>query len=361
MLELRLLLIVPAVAFVTSYCGVLGLRWLAQKRCIIDVPNPRSLHTEPVPRGGGLAIVAVTVAGVLVAVFFCKLQPLWALVSYAAGAVLVAAVGWLDDLHSLPRGIRFLTHCLAAVTIIVVTGHWNVVTIAFLGNVHLGWFGVLVTLMWCVGLTNAYNFMDGIDGIAGGQAAVAGFGWSLLGWLCSEPAISLLGILAASSALAFLCHNWSPARIFMGDVGSGFLGYTFAFLAVLASQHKPQLAAAGILLLWPFVFDSIFTFLRRFRRGENVFSPHRSHLYQRLVLAGMSHAKTSSLYIALAAVGTLLATVWSLDRSWGNLGTVIILPSLCWSLWRYVIRREKLSPPTPDARNSATRLHTVAS
>jgi UDP-N-acetylmuramyl pentapeptide phosphotransferase/UDP-N-acetylglucosamine-1-phosphate transferase len=161
-----------------------------------------------------------------------------------------------------------------------------------------------------VGLTNAYNFMDGIDGIAAGQGIVAAIGWGIIGLITGNPFLTALGFLLAASCLGFLCHNWPPARIFMGDVGSAFLGYTFAVLAVIASQSDPRLAFIGILFVWPFVFDAVFTFFRRLRKHENVFEAHRSHLYQRLVIAGYSHGVVSTLYIGLAGAGVVVGVWW---------------------------------------------------
>ena len=187
--------------------------------------------------------------------------------------------------------------------------------------------------------------MDGIDGIAGGQAVVAGLGWAALGWLSDQPLVGILGILLAASSLGFLGHNWPPARIFMGDVGSAFLGFTFAVLAVAAAQRDARLALAGVLLVWPFIFDACFTFLRRLRNGENVFAAHRSHLYQRLVIAGYSHRTVTLLYIGLAAWGAILAQLWTLDVAGSSLLIVVSMPVLCWGLCKVVWRRERTRKP----------------
>lgn len=127
----------------------------------------------------------------------------------------------------------------------------------------------------------------------------------------------------------------------MGAVGSAFLGYTFAVLPVVAAQHRPRLAVAGVLLVWPFVFDAAFTFLRRLRNHENVFSAHRSHLYQRLVIAGYSHRFVSSLYITFAATGALLAVGWTLAIPAFAPAIIIAIPSLCVALWAFVVRAER--------------------
>jgi SAM-dependent methyltransferase len=207
---------------------------------------------------------------------------------------------------------------------------------------------MVLTLLWIVGLTNAYNFMDGIDGIAGCQAAIAGMGWCALGGWSGLPLVTVLGLLLAASSLGFLIHNWPPAKIFMGDVGSTFLGYSLAVLPILAAQSDPRLAVAGVLLVWPSVFDASFTFLRRLRRGENVFAAHRSHLYQRLVITGLSHRWVSSLYGALALIGLALACAWTLRLPGGAPAVALILPLLCLSLWLFVVQRERRQVSGPD-------------
>jgi len=319
-------------ALLISYLGVAGLRRWAERRQILDIPNQRSSHTRPTPRGGGLAIVIVSLLGWIVAWGFTPTWHLTRLLAYLSGAIFIAAVSWLDDLHSLPNRIRFAAHSLGAIVVIVGFGYWQNVDLPFLGQLSLGWWGLPITFLWIVGLTNAYNFMDGIDGIAGGQAVVAGLGWAVLGWMSSQPLVSALGILLAASNLGFLGHNWPPAHIFMGDVGSAFLGFSFACLAVIAAKDDPRLALVGVVLVWPFVFDASFTFVRRLRNRENVFAAHRSHLYQRLVIAGYNHRAVTLLYSVLAALGAASAILWWLGVPGAAVLLVLGLPLLCLAL-----------------------------
>ena len=297
-------------AMITSYVGV-GLlsRWAVSR--MLDIPNERSSHTRPTPRGGGLAIVIVTLVGGSVFLFYANaettFQP-W--IFYTLGALLVAGVSWLDDLRSLANQARFAAHAVAALVAMLGLGVWRQFGFPVVGTLDLAWLGWPLTFLWIVGLTNAYNFMDGIDGIAAGQGIVAGLGWGIIGLITGNAFVTCLGFLLAASCMAFLFHNWPPARIFMGDVGSAFLGYTFAVLPVVASQSDPRLPFIGILFVWPFVFDSVFTFLRRLRNHENVFEAHRSHLYQRLVISGYSHSVVSALYICLAGVGVVVGVWW---------------------------------------------------
>ena len=232
--------------------------------------------------------------------------------------------------------MRFAAHSLGAILIIVGFGYWKTVSVPIFDNLHLGWWGLPITFFWIVGLTNAFNFMDGIDGIAGGQGVVAGLGWAVLGWLSDQPLIGALGLLLASTSLGFLGHNWPPARIFMGDVGSAFLGYNFAAIPIITAQFDTRLPLAGIMMIWPFIFDTSLTFFRRLSKGENVFIAHRSHLYQRLVIVGYSHRFVSSLYIGLALIGVILALAWTQNITGSPLLIALSVPLLCLMLWAFV-------------------------
>ena len=188
----------------------------------------------------------------------------------------------------------------------------------------VGWGGAL---LWMVGMTNVFNFMDGIDGLAGLQAVVAGAAWAIVGWQIDSILVLWFGLLILVSVMGFLAHNWSPAKIFMGDVGSAFMGFIFAFLPLLAISETPSVLIQGmggrlllfsVLVLWPFIGDAGLTLVRRTLNGERVWAPHRSHLYQRLVIIGWSHARVTLLYGAWAllsgAVGFLyLNSVWMSD------------------------------------------------
>jgi UDP-N-acetylmuramyl pentapeptide phosphotransferase/UDP-N-acetylglucosamine-1-phosphate transferase len=325
------------IAFAFASGGVAMLRRWAVKREILDHPNPRSSHADPTPHGGGLAIVVVTLSGWLI--YNWTSVDYWPILPYVAGAVLIAAISWLDDLWTLPTIVRLTVHAVAAGLAILSFGYWHTNSLPVLNSFGLGWVGLPITFLWIVGLTNAYNFMDGVDGIAGMQAVVVGLGWALLGWLGDQPHLIAMGLLIAGASLGFLGHNWPPARIFMGDVGSAFLGYTFAVLPLMTA-HVPhgdaRLALVGAFLLWAFVFDTGFTFVKRALNGENVFSAHRSHLYQRLVIAGHSHRFVTLLYGGMATLAVGLGFAWWRRVPGAGVVLVTILPLLCISLWFYV-------------------------
>src|SRR5262249_32393129 len=185
--------------------------------------------------------------------------------------------------------------------------------VAMVGPLPLGrfaldsWGAKVLTTFWIVLLTNAFNFMDGIDGIAGAQALVAGIGWTIVALLAGSHDIAALSLLVAGASCGFLLHNWEPAKVFMGDAGSGFFGFLFAALPLLAPAGRVSLLGCGLLLMWALVFDTGFTLIRRASRFENVLAAHRSHIYQRLVLTGCSHRHVTLVYAGLALLGVVCA------------------------------------------------------
>ena len=333
-------------ALLLSYFAVARLRVWAERRRLLDIPNERSSHKRPIPRAGGLAIAVVTLVGT--ALFVGMGEAIWrSFLPYLFGALFIVAVSWLDDVRSVPNRLRFCAHSASALLGIWAYGPWLSVSIPIWGEVHLGLLAVPITFLWIVGLTNAYNFMDGIDGIASGQAVIAGLGWVWLGWQTGQSLITVLGLLLAASSLGFLAHNWPPARIFMGDVGSAFLGYTFAIIPLMVSLNlgapdlQSRIPLAGLLLVWPFVFDTSFTIFRRLFRGELVYTPHRSHLYQRLVIAGHSHRLVTLLYMTFALAGCVLAMCWFAGITGNTLAVACVIPSICLFLWLFVRRAER--------------------
>ena len=338
-------------AFLFVACGllawalVLGMRHWALRLRLLDVPNERSMHKDATPRGGGAAIVAVIAVGSVVGAAFGT-RPEWPpFAGYLAGALLIVAVSLIDDFHALPAGARLAVQVgAAALMVLGLAGQPGFLLSPI--PVALGWG---IALIWSVGLTNAYNFMDGIDGLAAVQGLVAGLGWTALAALNHEPWLSLLGLLVAAGCAGFVVHNWSPAKIFMGDAGSAFLGFTFAFITLAELRRSPQVALVGALMLWPFLFDTLFTMLRRARRGENLLVAHRSHLYQRLVLVGWRHASVTVLYGCLSLITLSVGVAWLLTASvtaaFVLMAVSLLLPL---ALWLLVIRAERQMSRTPS-------------
>ena len=313
---------------ILSYFGVHLIRLYAERRQIIDRPNERSSHVAPTPRGGGLAIVILLIG---TGVWAMK-EAQWshALV-YLLGGLVIAYLGWRDDVHSLSARVRFAVQGLVAAISIYGLGYFKTVTIPLVGELQLGVIGVIITFLWIIGLTNAYNFMDGIDGIAGGVALAAALGWMMLASNLHNAFVFWIALAIAASSLGFLVHNWSPATIFMGDVASTFLGYTFAVLPLLSADQGGDALMLGTLLMWTFILDTSVTFFQRLFRGEKLLYGHRSHLYQRLVIGGYTHATVSTLYILLTLLASLLSYAWSRGQVYAPPLIIIGLP-LIWIL-----------------------------
>jgi UDP-N-acetylmuramyl pentapeptide phosphotransferase/UDP-N-acetylglucosamine-1-phosphate transferase len=309
-------------------------RILAMRHNIVDRPTDRGLHSSEVPRGGGIGIVVVTIAGLLL----LDASAARHLLPYCAAGLAIAVVGFFDDVRSLPNTLRMAVHVGAASIAWWAYGAFDGVSVPSAGYVSFGSLAGVLTIIWIVGLTNAFNFMDGANGIAGMQAVVGGGAWALIGYQRGDTILLHLGILVAAASAGFLLHNWSPARIFMGDAGSTFLGFTLAIIGLLQVAARRD-ALIPALIVWPFLFDSGFTFLRRLSKRENVFAAHRSHLYQRLILAGWGHPQVAILYAVLSLVGSVGAA--GIDR--GSLAPAAVIAAvalLATALWLLTVRVE---------------------
>jgi UDP-N-acetylmuramyl pentapeptide phosphotransferase/UDP-N-acetylglucosamine-1-phosphate transferase len=331
-----------ATCCVASTIGTEAVRRLALRHDVLDVPNARSSHVRPTPRGGGLAVVlAVGAAWAVAAALDPGVRSTWLPVA----VLIVAGVSALDDVRTLSAGTRFVAQSAAAAILIAGVGAWTAVELPLVGRMPIGVFGIPLTALWIVGLTNAYNFMDGIDGIAGGQAVAAGVTWATIGASLGVPVVALVGALVAAAAAGFLAHNWAPARIFMGDTGAASLGFTFAALPLVAipdAAAAARLPLAGLLAVCPFVFDAVFTVLQRVRRGERLTEAHRSHLYQRLVAAGWTHQQAAGLYTGLAVATGGVGVRWVVaGGGWAAIAGFAIVPLALWVMTRRAERFQR--------------------
>lgn len=319
---------------ILSYLGVWIIRRYAEKRQLLDHPNERSSHSVPMPRGAGAAIV-VLVTGT--AVWAIREAELSHVLVYIVGGIVIAYLGWRDDIRPLSARVRFAVQGLVAAVSIYGLGYFKTVTIPLFGELQLGAVGIIITFLWIIGLTNAYNFMDGIDGIAGGVALAGALGWMMLASNMQNDFVFWIALAVAASSLGFLAHNWSPAKIFMGDVASTFLGYTFAVLPLLSADQGGDALLLGTLLMWTFIMDAGLTFIRRALQRENVFAAHRTHLYQRLVIGGYKHSTVSLLYISLTLLAGLLSYAWSRGQVYAPPLIILGLPLI----WIFLSRHAK--------------------
>jgi Fuc2NAc and GlcNAc transferase len=284
-------------AFAVSVTG----GWLAliytRRARLFDVPNQRSSHTIPTPRGGGIALV-----GAVLAVAFQDFTPLVRRSSLVLFALLGAIVGltflgWLDDRGSIRVGIRLCVHlaCGAAVALLV-----NEVA-PLQGPANIAWLALWA--FWTIASINIVNFMDGVDGMIAAQGVV--YGMFLYVLMPNSTLPGRFGLILAGACLGFLMWNWAPAKMFMGDAGSGPLGLFFVVGGVFALEGAPQHVI--FLPLFPLFLDALLTLLIRIRRGDRVTDAHRSHLYQRLANGGWGHAPVTAAYALAASAGAVVA------------------------------------------------------
>ncbi|MFJ1338381.1 glycosyltransferase family 4 protein [Pseudomonas caricapapayae] len=267
-----------ASALALSFALTYGLRKYALAKSIIDVPNARSSHTVPTPRGGGVAIVLSFLVSIiaLASLSLISLTELWALLG---SGLCVAALGFLDDHGHVAARWRLLGHFSASIWAVYWLGGLPTMTL-FGFDVDLGWLGSGFSILYLVWMLNLYNFMDGIDGIASVEAICACLGACLLYWLAGFGSLTILPLVLAMAVAGFLFWNFPPARIFMGDAGSGFLGIILAMLSLQAAWASPKLLWGWLILLGVFIVDATFTLIRRLVRGDKVYEAHRSHAYQ---------------------------------------------------------------------------------
>ena len=293
-------------------------KW-AHRRQLLVIPNARSLHQEPTPTGGGIGIVIATLFAIILSVL---LRPAWIIpgfLLYIFGGLLVAVVSWWDDFVFVVNKKSHSVHFVAALMMLFGIGHYEFFELPQKGIIGLGWVGYPFTLIWIVGLINAYNFTDGIDGNAGSQGIIAGLIWAIAGSFLELPLVSLIGLFTAAACLGLLGHNWQPARIFMGDVGSTFLGFTFASLPIVAYQltGSPRILLFGGLAVAPLIWDAIYTATWRLSKGEPIFNAHRTYLYQRVVSMGYSHRFVTTIYaVLLLALGVCGIFYLALPGPW---------------------------------------------
>jgi Fuc2NAc and GlcNAc transferase len=312
---------IPAVAVVSLFLTA-ALRQYALAKSIIDIPNARSSHVLPTPRGGGVAIVvSFLLSLILAACMGAVAWPItWALLGAGVG---IAVLGFLDDHGHIVARWRLLGHFIGAIWALFWIG--GLPPLTFFGfALDLGWIGHALAAVYLVWLLNLYNFMDGIDGIASVEAICVCLGAALLYWLAGNGMFAILPLLLAFAVAGFLYWNLPTARIFMGDAGSGFLGITVGILSLQAAWIAPQLLWSWLILLGVFIVDATWTLLRRLLRGDKVYEAHRSHAYQ---FASRQFKKHLPVTLAVGAINLLwllpIALLVSSDRIDGLLGVLV--------------------------------------
>ncbi len=339
------LILTGALAAALSWIGVRLIRRYAIQRQQLPTAGstsgsasdraPDSAAPRP-PRGGGLAIVVVVLL-VFMPVGLSLADP-GQVVRYALGGALIAMIGFVDDLRTVSRVARLLAQAGVAL-IFVPAAPIQAVGLPGLTLLLSEPASYVIGVLWIVGLSNAYSYMDGVDGLAGGQAVLAGGLWAGVGLVENEPLVVLLGVLLAGASAGFLVYNLPPASIFMGNVGSTFLGFSLAVLPLLAVSRgaSPRLLISGGLIVGLFLFDAVLTFFRYLVKGQNRRRAYRSHLYQRLIQLGEPPLLVTLLYLLLSTGFGVAGLIYWREETWLAL---IMCALACLILFAWITYRE---------------------
>lgn len=364
-------LALPAVlAFISAW-------WLTRKLCsptsflsILAHPNERTLHSMPTPQTGGLAVIGgVVISLVLAAGVLAIAQPSKPLLpkGVASGSVWIVAsmllifvVSFIDDCVGLPVVLRLGVQAVSACIIIGGVGlTLSSIPIPGWPNIPLGMAAVPVSILVLLWMANLYNFMDGMDGFAGGMTFF-GFGFlAYFGWQAHFPVMLIIATFVAMGSLGFLTHNFPPARIFMGDAGSITLGFLAGTLMILGARDGIFEIWVPVMIFSPFIVDATVTLIRRILRREKIWRPHREHYYQRLVLSGWSHRRTVLAEYGIMMLCGGLAVLYHHSRdnvrliilvAW--MGMFLLLGSLVAKLERNGKVARSLRDPVVPGRNA---------
>ena len=287
------------IALAAAYILTPGVISLATRLGAMDAPDPRKVHKKPVPRLGGLAIyLAFTVAALSTVEMNMEMTGL------LLGGTVIAIVGIIDDFKNLPAKVKLLGQIFAALILVAFDIRIDFISDPFGDFLYLEYLAVPATIFWVVGLTNTVNLIDGLDGLAAGVSMIASVTIALVALQQGFLLVAVLTAALAGSAMGFLHYNFNPARIFMGDTGSMFLGYMLAGISIIGAVKS----AATIALIVPIlalglpILDTAFAIIRRYRGGVPIFKPDRGHLHHRLLDLGFTQKQAVLLMYVISAV-----------------------------------------------------------
>ncbi|GBG58084.1 undecaprenyl-phosphate alpha-N-acetylglucosaminyl 1-phosphate transferase [Sporomusaceae bacterium FL31] len=308
------------VALIVAYFLTPRIIDVAIKAGAMDAPDARKVHTKPIPRMGGLAIYAGFVLAVLASMHVSH-----EILGLLLGGTVILIVGIIDDLKQLPAKVKLLGQIAAAAVLILFDIRIDWITNPFGDMIYVDFLSIPLTILWIVGLTNTLNLIDGLDGLAAGVSTIASVTILLVALQQNFWIVAILTAALAGSALGFLQHNFNPAKIFMGDTGSMFLGYMLAAVSVIGAVKS----AATIALIVPIValglpiMDTAFAIIRRYMSGKPIFKPDRGHLHHRLLEMGFSQKQAVLLmYVISGCLGLSAIALTEVNK---GLGILIIL------------------------------------
>jgi UDP-GlcNAc:undecaprenyl-phosphate GlcNAc-1-phosphate transferase len=325
MFELKLVMIFLA-AFLIVFSLVPQTMRLACKLEAIDRPDGRKVHHKPMPRLGGVAIFAgVILPAGFIAGFVMQSSLYWGVVF---GGIIAFAVGFLDDVYQLSPLVKLAGQVAAAMVAIGFGILVEFMTNPFGGLIGLGYLSIPLTLIWIVGITNAINLIDGLDGLAAGVASIAALTMGVAAYLQAAPMVFVLAMVILGAVLGFLPYNFYPARTFMGDGGSNFLGFMLACLSVMGAAKSTALFSifVPIVILGIPIFDTFFAIVRRFHNKASILKPDKNHLHHRLLAMGLNHRTSVLVIYAISGLFGLTAILLNIAGTpQGSLILVVLL------------------------------------
>jgi UDP-GlcNAc:undecaprenyl-phosphate/decaprenyl-phosphate GlcNAc-1-phosphate transferase len=317
MLYLTLLLCFIISIFITPF-----VKKLAIKVGAVDQPNKRKVHEKIMPRMGGLGIYISFIIGMLI---INPDKPYH--LAIIAGSVVIIAIGILDDIFNLAARFKLLGQ-IAAALIVVMWGGIDVdfINLPFDGKLQFGVLSVPITILWIVGVTNAINLIDGLDGLAAGVSSIALISISGMAIVMGDVYVMTVGFILLASTLGFLVYNFHPAKIFMGDTGALFLGYMIAVLSLLGFKNVTFISfIVPIIILGVPMTDTIFAIIRRLVNKTPLAAPDKSHLHHRLLDHGFTHRQTVILIYAISAMFGLTGFIFSFTTMWGSMLILLVI------------------------------------
>lgn len=335
------------IAFLTSVTVVLwtipDVKTIGLRLGIVDRPNARKIHKDPVVRVGGVSIFAGTISALLIAWRlggFAALSPqremeIWAVV---IGSICYFGIGFADDLFNLTPISRLLMQSAVATACWVVGVRIDFLSVPFHSLIQVEWLSLPITVVWLVGMANAINWIDGVDGLAAGVSGIAAVVMLVVALFMDRPAAALIAAALAGGALGFLRYNFNPAQIFMGDGGAYFMGFTLAGIGVIGLVKTTAITAVLLpyLILAVPILDMSAVILSRISKGKSPFIADKSHLHHWLLKAGISQRQTVLFIYALTLwVGSLAMGFSNIPSGWGYaIGATMLLGYLGWQVWR---------------------------
>ncbi|KAA8742502.1 glycosyltransferase family 4 protein [Pseudomonas koreensis] len=318
---------------VGSWALTYVLRRYALAKRLIDIPNDRSSHKEPTPRGGGVAIVAsfLLALPLLGSIGLMNAETLYGVFG---SALIIAAIGFADDHGHIAARWRLLGHFIASAWVLYWTRGLSPILL-FNVTFDVGWLGDILALVYLVWMLNLYNFMDGIDGLASIEAISVCVGMCLIYWITGFNGLMWGPLLLTGAVVGFLFWNFPPAGIFMGDAGSGFLGIVLGAFSLNAAWTAPELLWSWLILLGVFIVDATWTLVTRFFNGNKIYEAHRSHAYQKASRSFNSHKTVSLAVLSINLVWLLPIAMWVAIGGSGVLGVIAAYTPLCGLAWKF--------------------------